>query len=372
MRPADFALERYFARWEFAARYILCASDVESLSLGELLSLADADGRQRWNGLRLGYTESLGLPALRVAISELYEGVTHDDIITFAGAEEGVFVAMNALLDRGDHAVVVWPAYQSLYEIARDVGADVSLVPLEPDGWTLDLDRLARELRPNTRLVVVNFPHNPTGATIDRDTFQKLVTLVESHGARLFSDEVYRFLEHAPDTRLPGAVSCSERAVSLGVMSKSFGLAGLRIGWIATRDAKLRDRLARLKDYTTICNSGPSEVLALIALRARDAVLARTRNIVRANLYALETFFERNASWCEWIRPRAGSVAFPRLIDLDVDRFAAELVEQEGVLILPGSLFDYPGSHFRLGFGRMNMTEALSRFERFGQRRASK
>src|ERR1051325_758269 len=122
MRPADFALERYFARWEFAVRHILCASDAESLSLGELLSLADADGRQRWNGLRLGYTESLGLPALRVAISELYEGLTHEDIITFAGAEEGVFVTMNALLGQGDHAVVVWPAYQSLFEVARAAG----------------------------------------------------------------------------------------------------------------------------------------------------------------------------------------------------------------------------------------------------------
>src|ERR1051325_5361551 len=226
MALADFSLERYFARWEFAVRYILCASDAETLSLGEVISLADADGRQRWNGLRLGYTESLGLPALRIAISELYDGLTHDDIITFAGAEEGVFLSMNALLDRGDHAVVVWPAYQSLFEVARSVGADVTLVPLEPTDWSLDIDRIARELRPNTRLVVVNFPHNPTGAHIDGPSFRRLIELVDAHGARLFSDEVYRLMEYAPGARLPAAASCSERAMSLGVMSKAFGLAG--------------------------------------------------------------------------------------------------------------------------------------------------
>src|ERR1051325_3533125 len=147
MALADFSLERYFARWEFAVRYILCASDAETLSLGEVISLADADGRQRWNGLRLGYTESLGLPALRVAIAELYEGLGPDDIITFAGAEEGVFIGANALVGPGDHAIVVWPAYQSLYEVARSVGADVTLVPLEPKDWSLDVDRIARELK---------------------------------------------------------------------------------------------------------------------------------------------------------------------------------------------------------------------------------
>jgi aspartate/methionine/tyrosine aminotransferase len=370
MRIADFALERYFARWEFAVRHILCASDAETMSLVELLALADADGRQRWNDLRLGYTESLGLPALRVAIAELYEGLDHESVITFAGAEEGVFLSMHALLGPGDHAVVVWPAYQSLYEVARSVGADVSLVPLEPGDWALDVERVEREMRPNTRVVVVNFPHNPTGAHIDRATLDRLIALVESRGVHLFSDEVYRLLEVDPRTRLPAAAACSERGISLGVMSKAFGLAGLRIGWIATRDAALRDRLAALKDYTTICNSAPSEVLAMIALRARDAVLGRTRGIVRANLEVLDSFFERNADWCRWVRPRAGSTGFPHLVDMDVDPFARDLVEREGVLILPGSQFGYPGSHFRLGFGRRDMPEALARFERFGIERA--
>ena len=367
MDIAEFALERYFATWEFAVRYNLCASDAATLSLDELLSLADADGRRRWNELRLGYTESVGLPALRAAIAELYDGVTADDVITFAGAEEGVFLSMHALLRAGDHAIVVWPAYQSLHEVARAIGADVTLVPLDPTEWSLDVERIEREMRPNTRVVVVNFPHSPTGAQLDPPAFERLVSLVDSHrSARLFADEVYRFLELDSAARLPAAASVSTRAVSLGVMSKAFGLAGLRIGWVVTRDRALRERLVVLKDYTTICNSAPSELLALIALRARDTVLARTRGIMLANLELLDRFFERNTHWCAWVRPRAGSVAFPRLVRADVDRFAAELIEQEGVLILPGSQFGYPGNHFRLGFGRADMPEALARFERFG------
>jgi aspartate/methionine/tyrosine aminotransferase len=367
MEIAEFALERYFARWEFAVRYNLAASDVETLSLDELLSLSDADCRHRWNTLRLGYTESLGLPALRVAISELYEGVKADDIITFAGAQEGIFLAMHALLGPGDHAIVVWPSYQSLYEVARSIGADVTLVPLEPADWSLDIRRISDEFRPTTRLVVVNFPHSPTGAQLDLGTFRQLISLVEARGARLFSDEVYRFLEPSADNRLPAAASISKRSISLGVLSKAFGLAGLRMGWIATRDGAVRRRLASLKDYTTICNSAPSEVLALIAIRARDAILARTRDIVRSNLALLDEFFANNSSWCSWVRPRAGSVGFPRLLGIDVDRFADLLIEKEGVLILPGSQFGFPGDHFRIGFGRRNMPEALARLEHFGQ-----
>src|SRR5690242_6482390 len=140
MQIADFTLERYFARWEFAVRNVLCASDCEPLPLAELLELADDDSRERWNSLRLGYTESLGLPALREAIARLYENVTADDVITFAGAEEAVFLYMHAALAPGDHAVVVWPAYQSLHEVARSIGASVTLVPLSSRDWSLDID----------------------------------------------------------------------------------------------------------------------------------------------------------------------------------------------------------------------------------------
>jgi aspartate/methionine/tyrosine aminotransferase len=364
VRIADFELERYFAQWEFAARHILCASDVEPYQLDELLALADDDSRRRWDTLRLGYTESLGLPVLREEIASLYHTLSSDRVITFAGAEEGVFIAMHALLQAGDHAVVAWPAYQSLYEVARSIGADVTLVSLDRRDWSLDVDAVAAAMRPNTRVIVVNSPHSPTGAQISAADQARLVSIAELHGAHLFSDEVYRFLEHdAPP--LAAAADASPRAFSLGVMSKAFGLAGLRIGWIATSDAALRARLASLKDYTSLCNSAPSEILALIALRARRTVLARSMEIIRGNLQLLDAFFARNGERFRWVRPRAGSVGFPELLGREVDSFADELVRREGVLILPASRFGYPGNHFRIGFGRRNLGAGLERLERF-------
>ncbi len=367
MQIADFTLERYFARWEFAVKHVLCASDAEPISMAETLALADADARRRWDALGLGYTESLGLPALREEIARLYRGLDADDVITFAGAEEGVFLGMHALLQPGDHAVVVWPAYQSLHEVAKSVGAQVTFVPLNRRDWSLDVDAVAASMRPNTRVIVINFPHSPTGAQIGGDELARLISIAELHGAHLFSDEVYRFVEHSSPA-LPPAAECSERALSLGVMSKAFGMAGVRVGWIATRDRALRARLAALKDYTTICNAAPSEILSLIGLRARDRIVGRTREIVDANLALLDRFFDRNRERFAWVRPRAGTVCFPEYLGGNVDELAASLVEREGVLILPASQFGYSGNHFRLGYGRRDMAEGLARLEAFAQR----
>lgn len=369
MRIAEFALERYFARWEFACRHLLCASDIEPLTLHEVLALADDEVRALWSGLRLGYTESAGHPLLRGAIASLYESVEPDDVLTFAGAEEAIFLAMHALLEPGDHVAVVWPAYQSLFEVARSIGAAVTLVPLDPADWSLDVEQVRRALRPETRAIVANFPHSPTGATLAPDAFARLVAIAEEHGVVLFSDEVYRLLELDPADRLPAAVDVSPRALSLGVMSKAFALAGLRVGWIATHDRELLRRITRLKDYTTICTAAPSEILAIAGLRARDRVLERSMALLRANLVLLDDFFERRREHLGWVRPRAGSVGFPVLHHASIDDFAAELVEREGVLLLPASQFGYPGNHFRLGYGRRDLPEALARFDAFVERR---
>src|SRR6478735_10423665 len=173
MRISEFALERYFARWEFAAEFLLCASDVQAYPMAELLALADDETRALWDGLELGYTESTGHPLLRREIAALYETIEPDEVLTFAGAEEAVFCLANVLLGPGDHAIVTWPAYQSLYEVGRAAGADVTLHELhESDGWAIDLDRLRAQVTPATRLIVVNTPHNPTGMLADPATFQ--------------------------------------------------------------------------------------------------------------------------------------------------------------------------------------------------------
>jgi aspartate/methionine/tyrosine aminotransferase len=372
MRIADFELERYFARWEFAVEHVLCASDVEGYPMAELLELADDETRTLWDGLRLGYTESTGHPLLRREIAALYESVEPEDVLVFAGAEEAIFCLVNVLLDTGDHAVVTWPGYQSLHEVARAVGADVTLHELhETDGWALDVDRLASSLRPTTRLVVVNAPHNPTGMLPAHAEWRALTELCAEAGVHLLSDEVYRYLEFDPDDRLVAGADALERGVSLGVLSKSFALAGLRIGWLATRDRALLARAAAFKDYTTICSSAPAEILGIVALRAAEDVLARSRAIVGANLPLLDRFFADRATTFTWVRPRGGSIGFPRLTapGIGIDDFAAELVEASGVLLLPGSRFGYPGQHFRIGFGRTDLPVALERLEAFSDRR---
>jgi aspartate/methionine/tyrosine aminotransferase len=366
MRIADFALERYFARWEFAVDHLLCASDVQGFPMADLLELADEQTRAMWEALTLGYTESTGHPLLRTEIAALYEGIEPDDVLVFAGAEEAIFCLANVMLGPGDHTVVTWPGYQSLYEVARATGADVTLHELREDtGWALDVELLRRQVTPATRLIVVNAPHNPTGMLPDRRTFDALVSVADDAGAHLLVDEVYRFLEFADGDRLPAGAEASPRGISLGVMSKSFAMAGLRIGWLATRDRDVLARCASFKDYTTICSSAPSEILALIGLRARDAVLARSREIVATNLDRLDGFFDEWGDRFSWVRPRAGSVGFPRLTvpGVSIDDWAAGLVEAEGVLLLPGSQFGFGGNHFRLGFGRTDLPVALDRLE---------
>jgi aspartate/methionine/tyrosine aminotransferase len=371
MRIADFALERFFARWEFHVRHLLCASDVQGYPMGDLLELADDETRAMWASLQLGYTESAGHPLLRRAIATLYETIEPDEVLAFAGAEEAIFCLLSVMLADGDHAIVTWPAYQSLYEVARAAGADVTLHELhESDGWRIDVERLRRAVRPETRLIVVNVPHNPTGMHADAATFSAIVEIAEEAGAHLLVDEVYRGLELDPADRLPTGADSLGRAISLGVMSKAFAMGGLRIGWLATHDRDLLDKAARFKDYTTISSSAPSEVLAIIALRASDKVLERSRAIVASNLGRLDDFFADWADRFEWVRPKAGSIGFPRLTvpGVRIDDWAAELVEAEGVLLLPGSQFEYPGNHFRIGFGRTDLPEALDRLTAFAER----
>jgi len=372
MRIADFALERFFARWEFAVRHLLCASDVEGWAMSDLLALADDETAQLWSSLRIGYTEATGHPLLRAEIAALYDTVEPDGILVFAGAEEAIFCLANVALGAGDHAVVTWPGYQSLYEVARATGAEVSLHELrEDDGWALDVDRLIASLRPTTRLVVVNVPHNPTGMLPTHADWARLTGELADRRIHLFSDEVYRFLEFDPADRLTAGADAFRLGISLGVMSKSFALAGLRIGWLASRDRDLLARCAAFKDYTTICASAPSEILALIALRARERVLARSRAIVAGNLRLLDAFFADHADRWSWVRPRAGSIGFPRLLGEETaERFCERLVESDGVLLLPGTVIGHDANHVRIGFGREDLPEALAGLERFMAREA--
>ncbi len=367
MKLPPFQLERFFARYEFSAPYLLSSSDCESLRLSDLLALADAEGRDLWEQLSLGYTESPGHPLLRAEIARLYRALNPQDVLVLT-PEEGIFIAMNVLLEAGDAVVAIAPAYQSLHSIAQSLGCQVKAWPLQAraGAWELDLDALAGLITPAVKMLVVNFPHNPTGFLPDPEQYQAVLRLAERAGLWVFSDEMYRGLEYAPAVQLPAACDVVERAVSLGGMSKAYALPGLRIGWLASRAEGLIQRSLAFKDYTTICSSAPSEVLALIGLRARQAIADRNLAIIQANIQRAQEFFRAYAGRFAWIAPRAGSVAFPAWRGPGtVEQFCAALVEREGVMIVPGSLFDYPGGHFRLGLGRANFADGLSRVQRF-------
>ena len=282
MQMPPFRLERYFAKYEFNVEYVLCCSDCESIAIRDLLAL-ETDAAERFHQHWLGYTESMGSPSLRREICKLYNDMQPDHILVHTGAEEAIFLFMQAVLKEGDHVIVHWPCYQSLAEVARSIGCRVSLWQArEENGWALDLAELKRGIRPDTRVIIVNTPHNPTGYLMPLDTFQEVSSIARENGIILFSDEVYRESEYRNSDRLPAACDLGEHTVSLGVMSKTYGLPGLRIGWIATRNAEVFNGMAALKDYTTICNSAPSEFLAELALRHRETLTERNLAIIAA------------------------------------------------------------------------------------------
>ncbi len=366
MKLKDFKLERFFAKYEFRTPYLLCCSDCESFSVEELFNL-DKEAERDFKRLWLGYTESPGHPELREEISKLYTNTAPDDIIVFAGAEEGIFIFMNVLLEHGDEIIVQAPCYQSLTEVAEGLGCSVKRWLMDPDkNWELELDFLEKTITPRTKAIVVNFPDNPTGYSVSKEMYKAIAGIAEAHGIYLFSDEVYRFLEYDEENRLPAGCDIYDKGVSLGVMSKSLGLPGLRIGWIAVRDKGLYKKIASFKDFTTICCSAPSEFFSILALRHKEYILGRNLGIVKTNLEYLDKFFEKYSPLLEWVRPKAGPLIFPRLKGgRGVDEFCRDLLDKKGVLLAPGSQFSFSGRHFRLGFGRKNMPEALEKFSEY-------
>ncbi len=366
MKMPDFGLERYFAKYEFHSPHLMGCSDCQSFTLGEILDMAPGSAEEM-RKLWLGYTESSGSPYLKEEIARLYAGMTPDQILVHAGAEEAIFNFMNVVLDKGDHAIVHFPCYQSLFEVARSIGCEVTAWQTrEEDGWELDVDFLKRSIKSNTRAVIINAPHNPTGYLPSREKFRKIIDLSREHGFLIFSDEVYRFLEYDPADRLPALCDVDDNGLSLGVMSKSFGLPGLRIGWIATRNRELYNRMAAFKDYTTICNSAPSEFLSTIALKNREKIVERNLKIVRANLEVLNRFFDKRRDLFNWVAPKAGPIAFPSLKgDRDVDAFCRDLATTSGVLLLPGTLYDASSRNFRIGFGRSDLPECVQQLDQY-------
>jgi aspartate/methionine/tyrosine aminotransferase len=367
----NFELEIFFSKYEFKVRYNAGGSVIQSLTIAELLELCNTDEHKQWDALYLGYTETRGGPDLREVIADTYDTIKADNILCFAGAEEGIFATMHAILEPGDHALVAYPNYQSAETIPCGI-CDVTGIPLDPkNNWTIDIDYVKDHIKPNTKLISINFPNNPTGKIIEKDKYLALVNLCRNHGIYLFSDEVYRLMERKPALRLPQAADIYEKAISLNVMSKAYSLAGLRIGWIATQDKVLSRKTEKIKHFLSVCNSGPSEFLATVALRNRDRILERNRRIVESNLKHLNAFFEKHSSLFEWVEPDGGCIGFPRYKGKEsVEDFVNRIIEKLGILFVPASVFRSdlgatPADRFRIGFGRLYFPEAMNELDEY-------
>jgi len=366
MKIKSFKLERLAAIYEFSAKYALSCTDSESFSIGELLAL-ERDGSEKLQKQWLGYTEPLGLPSLRKQVSDLYENISQDEVIIHSGAGESMFLFMNVALNAGDHVIVQVPCYQSLIELPRAIGCKVTpWLADEQNGWEFDIAFLEKNIRKNTKAIIINAPHNPTGNLMSKEKFQQIIDIAKSKDCLVYSDEVFRFLEYDDENRLPSACDLYDNAVSSGGVAKSFGLGGLRIGWIATKNKKIYDAMASYRDYTTISNSAPSEYLTEIALRHKEKLLERNKIIAQENLALLQNFFTKYDAIFNWNLPKTSTVMFPSFKkDVNVEKFSEDLVKSKGVYLIPSTVFDYGNKNFRIGYGRKNFPKVLAIFEEY-------
>lgn len=369
-----FKLELYLARYEHLPLQ-LSRSSCQPLPLQQLLAMADAEMQQQWQQLELGYPPNIGSLQLRQEVSLHYPGTSAEHVLSCV-PNEGIFVTMAALLSPGDVVVAMHPAYQSLLEVARSMGATVKLWSMELEPATgkpyFSLDALRALMTSDVKCLVVNLPHNPSGWLPSRQQWTDIINCAKSVNAWLFSDEIYRLLEQQPQQQrlAPAVCAYPQRGISLGGLSKAFGLQGLRAGWLVCRDTALLAQAECVKSYITTTGPIVSELLAVVALRNEEQLVGRCAGIIQENLATAAAFFDRWPGMFQWAPPAAGSLCLPRLISGEaIDDFCARAAAGCGVVLLPASVYDHAaasaGQHFRLGLGRTNFKEALEALEQW-------
>lgn len=352
MQIEPFGVEQWMNAHEGTARWNIAETCVDPLTLDELLALTgEADETlRRIRGLRLDYGAVPGSAELRAAIAALYGGaVVPDRVLVANGAIGANFLVAAALVEPGDTVICVRPTYQQLYSVPAALGARVVPLTLRPENGCLpDPDELRSLVDGRTRLIVLNNPNNPTGALMDEALLREIVEVADRCGAWLHCDEVYRGLEHDPADRAPSVVALTERGISTGSVSKAYSLAGLRTGWIVA-PPEIVARCLQWRDYTTISCGAIDDVLAALALRHADALLARSHAIVRANLATLERWLAGEPRLGH-VRPRAGTTTLLRYDHpLPSTGFCAGLFARNGTFVVPGACFGEERA-FRVGY----------------------
>lgn len=377
MKIRPFAVEEWMNAYETGAKYNIAETCVDSVSVDELFSLCGADEDAFWHGFasrRLTYGDIEGAPAFKAGICGLYKTVKSEDIVTTHGAAGANHHVFYSLIEPGDRVVSIVPSYQQLYSIPEGYGADVHLLHLRPENnWLPDLDELRSLVTPGTKMLCMSNPNNPTGALMDGDMLREIVGIAREAGAYILCDEVYRHLTQR-DEWSESIVDVYEKGISVSSMSKVFSLAGLRLGWIATHDAEVIRSLLSHRDYNLISCGMFDEALASVALKNADAVLARSRGIVRSNLAVLAAWMETQPR-LHWVKPSAGTTSLIGYdFDMDSYEFCRRMYDETGAFVTPSDCFDEPKC-FRIGYasdagtlkeGLAAMGEFISKLEKEG------
>jgi aspartate/methionine/tyrosine aminotransferase len=367
MQIKDFILERYFAKYEFKAKYLLSSSDCDGFPMQYILEQASDKELLKWNNLKLGYTETRGSDDLRHSIADNYQNIGIDRIVVGSPGELN-FALMNVLLNRGDEVICMAPMYQSMYQLPKSIGCKLRFwkPDMQQKKWYYDPAKLENLVTSKTKMIVVNFPHNPTGFTPNKEDLNAIVSIARKHGIVLFSDEMYHLMTHNPAEQTQSVADLYENGVALWGMAKTFGLGGLRIGWLASQNNEILSKVEAYKDYLSICNSATSEVLASITLNHKEAFIAPNLEKISQNIAIFKAFCRRNPQFISFPMPNAGSTAFVKLkIKESSMDFSEKLVEEKGIMLLPSETFEYGTKFVRIGFGRSNFSEILGHLENY-------
>lgn len=372
MEIRDFGVEIWMNEYENDCEINLAETCVKPFTIREILAM-EGDPETIWNSfldLRLSYGEIEGTDALRTEISTLYETVTQENIVITHGAIGANDLVINSIVKPGDRVISVLPTYQQLYSIPESLGAEVKICRLKPENRFLpDLDEMRSYATENTSLICINNPNNPTGALMDKTFLEEIVTIARSCGAYILCDEAYRGLNHTEYGKnfAPAMADLYEKGVSVGSFSKTFSLAGLRVGWIAA-PTELVERINRRRDYNTISCGRLDDRIAAIALKNKETLLTRNLEIVNNNAAVLDAWVESEPH-ITYVKPQAGTTAFLKH-DLAIDcvTFCKRLQEETGVMLLPGGVMDCPG-WLRIGYcfaeDSALLEEGLSRISGF-------
>ena len=357
MKIEPFTLERWLTRHELNVKYDIAESGILPLKTNDLIAFEPPEERdttlERLLNLPLGYNEAVGTHALRSMIAETYRDCDPNQILVTTGAIEANFLLFNTLLDAGDHVIATYPAYQQLYSVPQAIGCEVAQWKIGPEtGFRYDLNALKNLVTPKTRMIVVNTPHNPTGAMLTATELRELYALAESIGAWVLCDEAYRWIEVPGGEPFgPPMVDLGEWGISVGTVSKPFGLPGLRLGWMAA-SAAVAAKCWAMRDYLSLSPGKLSDTLAQLAFKHREQILERNRKIITANLAAANAWVESNRGFLNWQPPRGGLLALLHYqFDIPSLALADKLATEYSVMLAPGSAFGYE-SYLRIGIGQ--------------------